>query len=200
MKRKKPTVKKATRKVARKPGSKKPQKHNILNMAAEVEKEFFNLPAKLVALCRRETAALKQTENKLKATLKTATAKQAMAAKRFAALKKGKKAPTRKQLSTVRKLITAGNRQVTEAKRNLKLHLQNSEAVSKKQAGFTLLTRELPKLRRSMQTAGRKTVKKPAKRKIRSSQRSTGYNNKSHDNYQPSFPVLSTRVDTSEIT
>ena len=199
--RSKPTRKTSARKIASRTPAKTSRNQNILAITAEIEKEFFGLPSKLVALCRREHATLREKDKKLQTQLKAAIAKQQTATKKLVALNKSKRKTSKTQLANTKKAITLSTRLVADLRRQCKTSQTACQEVAKKQAGFASLAKDLPKLRKQMLAAGRKTVKKPARQKKRIAKITTSspYSHYQDELHRP-ISVPSTRTDTTDVT
>jgi len=162
-----------SKKTIRKAATGRTKKQHILDMTADIEKEFFALPATLSALCRRELAQLKQQETRLGASIRSATVKQKATLKKLASLKAhGKKSGIRyqhKRISAAKNLVMITKKTLLAIQNERKLIQKTRKGIQQKQAGFELLSKELPRLRKQMTTAGRKktAIKIRKKQKIR---------------------------------
>lgn len=189
-------------KATRKTSASKPAKKNILAITTEIEKEFFSLPAKIVVLCRREQQGIKQNQVRLSTNLKNAESKHSAGIKRLAALKKSGKKASQKQILATKKSVTAAGRLMSEIKREISLVQKSTDTILKKQAGFALLAKELPSLRRKMAGVSIKSQKAPAnsKKKRSSVKPQTGTQDRIQPDYQTNLPTFSTRSDSTDLS
>lgn len=165
-----PKKKSAKQAKMKKPAAKPQKQKGVLILAEKVEKEFRQLPAKLVKLYRQELMIQKQQESKLKVDVKKTKALQKDAQKKQAVLAKARiTQSSKKQLLTAKKADS--NAEKTLKMLNLKLNQmgKKGEMLRAKQAKFTLLGSELTRLEKqlvadaSLANQSKKTAVKPVK-------------------------------------
>lgn len=185
-----------------KTSSRKPLKKNMMGLTMEIEKEFFSLPARMVALCRSEQLKNQQHQTRLKTGLKNAEAKYRTSIKKLATLKKSKKKTPQKQMYAAQKSVTAANHLITEFKREISQAQKSTDAIMKKQTRFARLAKELPLLRRNMAKADIKSPKAPVHRKKHSSsiKSQPSAQDKIQPDYQTNLPTFSTRSDSTDLS
>jgi hypothetical protein len=138
-----------------------------------MEKEFKNMPAKLIKRLRKDTAALKKQESTLNVSLKKTQKKRQLIADQqadlFAKAQERPNASIKKRLLAAQKKNDKINKNMTKLTSDLEKIQNQLSILSRKQAQFTYIGKEITQLDKKEITQLDKEVEvKPSKSTIKS--------------------------------
>ncbi len=163
-----PQKKTVKRTKVKKPALKRQIQNSALSLAATVEKEFRQIPAKLAKLYRQELQAQKNQEAKWKKELSQAEATRKAAQNKQAALLSAKVTPSsKKQLAAAKKSNEQAAKTIKMLTSQWDRMTKQNDMLRAKQNKYTLLNKELAKLEKelTLKAAASIKAKKPVMKK-----------------------------------